>query len=55
MNLHARQQKFLRERAEQIQYLTDRAKQVQALNRKLQFDRERSDKIVRKAAESADK
>ena len=54
MNIPARQQKFLRDRAQQIQYLTDRAKQLQALNRKLQSDRERAARIVRKAAESAD-
>jgi len=55
MNIRAEQQKFLRERAQQIQSLSDRAKQVQALNRKLQDDRMRGVRIVRKAADLADK
>ena len=54
MNIPAKQQKFLQDRAQQIQYLTDRAKQLQALNRKLHSDRERAARIVRKAAELAD-
>jgi len=41
--------------AKQQQDLIRKAQQVQALNRQLQSNRERSDKIVRKAAESTDK